>query len=73
MNAKDLDQMDDMELFAVIDHNFVTSIDLEDEVLDFPRMTYENAKVMVIWNSEIFGFNINIVRPYSAIDFKITK
>lgn len=73
MNSRDLDQMDDMELFAVVDSNFITSIDLDEEVLDFPRMTYENSKVTVIWNSEIFGFNINIVRPYTKIDFKITK
>lgn len=39
MNSNDLDQMDDMELFAVVDSNFITSIDLGNEVLDFPRMT----------------------------------
>jgi len=38
MNSKELDQMDDMELFAVVDSNFITSIDLDEEVLDFPRM-----------------------------------
>jgi len=73
MNSKDLETMDDMELFSVIDANFIKNIDLTSEMFDFPRIKYIDSKVMVIWNSEIFGFNINIVRPCTNADFKISK
>jgi len=73
MNSNELDQMDDMELFAVIDTHFIANIDLTSETLDFPRISYDESKVTIIWNSEIFGFNINIIRPFNKLDFKICK
>lgn len=39
MNPKDMEQMDDMELFAVIDTQFIQNIDLEAQMIDFPRIS----------------------------------
>lgn len=73
MENYNLDTMDDMELFAVIDSTFIYKIDLHAEKKDFPKITYEDSKIMLCWSSEIFGFNLNLTRPYTDRDFFISK
>lgn len=38
METKDLQNMDDMELFAVIDSKFIKNINLNAEIIDFPKI-----------------------------------
>lgn len=38
MDTKNLQSMDDMELFAVIDSNFIKNINLKSEFIDFPKI-----------------------------------
>lgn len=73
MDTKNLQNMDDMELFAVIDSNFIKNINLLTQFIDFPKIIYEDSKIIINWTSEIFGFNINIIRPYTDDDFMISK
>jgi len=63
METRDLESMDDMELFSVIDSNFIKNISLITEIIDFPKIVYEDMKIVLNWTSEIFGFNINLIRP----------